>query len=194
MMGIGALIIFIAIIIVAAVAASVLITTGGSLQQKALITGSQTEESVTAGLEVTNVLGSDASNMDLMGTAHMIGDFKMMVRLKSGSQGLNLNNTIITIDTDIGSNTKTYGGTLSSDTTTSSTQYFMIHYVQAGPNYQSGYLNRGDTVNIVYRLEPEVGENQGIRIKIIPRVGQYTQVDFYTPDSMVGQSINLWPT
>ncbi|MBU0761842.1 MAG: hypothetical protein KKD39_02350 [Candidatus Altiarchaeota archaeon] len=189
MMGIGALIIFIALILVAAIAAAVLITTGGSLQQKALVTGVQTEEGVTSGIEVTNVIGSDAADA----TSHRIGDFKMMMRVKSGSSGLNMNNTILTIDTDDASNTRTYGGVLPTDSTTASTQNFMVYYVQYGPNYQPGYLNRGDTINMVFHVENEITENQQVRLKIIPRVGQYTQVDFFTPDSMTQQNINLWP-
>jgi len=75
MMGIGALIIFIAIILIAAIAASVLITTGGSLQQKALITGSQTEEAIASGIEAMTVVASDASADDPQGSPHRVGDF-----------------------------------------------------------------------------------------------------------------------
>jgi len=46
-MGIGALIIFLAILVVAALAASVFIGSGTSLQQKALITSNEAKEGVT---------------------------------------------------------------------------------------------------------------------------------------------------
>ena len=194
MMGIGALIIFISVILIAAVAASVLITTGGSLQQKALITGAQTEEAIASGIEAMTVVAQDASASDPRGTPHKVGDFKVMVRLQSGSQGLNLNNTILTIDTETESVSLTYNTTSPVDTTATSTLQYIVYYVQAGTNHEDGYLNRGDVAKIIYRLDPEISENQLVRLKLIPRVGSYTQVEFYTPDSMTQESVALWPT
>ena len=191
MMGIGALIIFIAVILVAAIAASVLITTGGSLQQKALITGAQTEESVASGLEVMNVVAKDASPSATF--PHTVGDFFIMARLKSGSQGINLNNTILTVDTESQSSTRTYRQTLPSESAISSTAYFDLYYVQMGHSHQGGYLNRGDIVKIIFHTDPEIQENMYVGIKMIPRLGQYTQVDFYTPDSMTSESVSMWP-
>ncbi len=192
MMGIGALIIFIAIILIAAVAASVLITTGGSLQQKALITGSQTEESIASGIEAMTVVASDASASD--GTPHKVGDFKVMVRLQSGSQGINLNNTIITVDTETASYSLTYNTTIGADSTAATTTAYVVYYIQNGTNHENGYLNRGDVAKIIFQLSPEISENQLVRIKMIPRVGTYTQIEFYTPDSMTQESVSLWPT
>ena len=194
MMGIGALIIFIAVILIAAVAASVLITTGGSLQQKALITGAQTEEAIASGIEAMTVVASDASATDPEGSPHRVGDFKVMVRLQSGSQGLNLNNTILTIDTETESTSLTYNETISTDATSASTLQYLVYYVQQGTNHEDGYLNRGDVAKIIFKLDPEISENQLIRLKLIPRVGTYTQVEFYTPDSMTQESVALWPT
>jgi archaeal flagellin FlaB len=194
MMGIGALIIFIAIILIAAVAASVLITTGGSLQQKALITGTQTEEAIASGIEAMTVVASDASQQDTANTPHQVGDFKVMVRLQSGSQGLNLNNTIVTVDTETSSTSLTYLGQILTDSETSSTTNYVVYYVQSGTNHEAGYLNRGDVAKIIFHLQPEIAENQLVRIKMIPRVGTYTQIEFYTPDSMTQESVALWPT
>ena len=192
MMGIGALIIFIAIILIAAVAASVLITTGGSLQQKALITGTQTEEAIASGVEAMTVVASDASSNGP--SPHRVGDFKVMVRLQSGSQGLNMNNTILTVDTETATNSLTYNRTLGNESTSSSTSTFLIYYVQRGTNHEDGYLNRGDVAKIIFKVVPEISENQLVRLKLIPRVGSYTQIEFYTPDSMTQESVALWPS
>jgi flagellin FlaB len=194
MMGIGALIIFIAIILIAAIAASVLITTGGSLQQKALITGSQTEESIASGIEAMTVVASDASAGDPSGSPHRVGDFKVMVRLQSGSQGINMNNTILTVDTETESFSLTYNATIGNDGLAATTSGYVIYYVQNGTNHENGYLNRGDVAKVIFRLSPEISENELVRIKMIPRVGTYTQIEFYTPDSMTQESVSLWPT
>jgi flagellin FlaB len=192
MMGIGALIIFIAIILIAAVAASVLITTGGSLQQKALITGAQTEEAIASGIEAMTVVASDASSTDL--TPHNVGDFRIMARLQAGSQGMNLNNTVITVDTETDSVSLTYNQTVDDEVKTTSTQKYLVYYVQIGSNHEDGYLNRGDVAKIIFHTNPEIAENQLVRLKLIPRVGTYTQIEFYTPDSMTQESVALWPS
>ena len=57
-MGVGTLIIFIAVILVAAVAAAVLISTAGSLQQRALVTGGQAEQGVSTGAEAVSVMAT----------------------------------------------------------------------------------------------------------------------------------------
>ncbi len=87
--GIGTMIVFIAMIIVASVAAGVLINTAGSLQQQARATGEETISEVSSGVRVLAAKG-------LTGTANnTIQQIDLIVRPYAGTRGINLENTVI---------------------------------------------------------------------------------------------------
>ncbi len=188
LMGIGTLIIFIATVLVAAVAAVVLITTGGSLQQKSLITGSQSQEGISAGVEIVTVVASDPST-----TSHQVNKWELLVRLAPGSVAINFNTTVITIDSRTTAYSMSYNGSVAAGVEASSTADFVVEYAKSGPNQENGYLNRGDVVKIRFRTDL-MGENQPLRVNIIPRVGILTQLQLVTPDTLVDPRVLLWPT
>lgn len=63
--GIGAMIVFIALILVAAVAAAVIIQTAEKLQQNAQSTGDDTTDEMSGKVQVLNVFVSDDSNFEI---------------------------------------------------------------------------------------------------------------------------------
>jgi archaeal flagellin FlaB len=92
-MGIGAMIVFIAMVLVAGIAASVLIQTANKLEIQAMQTGQQTTEEVATGIGVEDITGQKGSN----GTwnANSILNMTICVSARSGSKDIDLSNTIV---------------------------------------------------------------------------------------------------
>ena len=89
--GIGTMIVFIAMIIVASVAAGVLINTSGSLQQQARATGEETISEVSSGVKVLAAKGKTNSTTGVP----KVTQIDLIVRPYAGTQGINLENTVI---------------------------------------------------------------------------------------------------
>ena len=88
-MGIGAMIVFIAMVLVAGIAASVLIQTANRLEIQAMKTGQQTTNEVATGIAVEDITGEV--------NAGAIGNVAITVAPRSGSMDVDLSNTIIEI-------------------------------------------------------------------------------------------------
>jgi len=103
-MGVGTLIIFIAMLLVAAVAAGVLIQTAGSLQEKSLSTGQQSRAQISTNartIEVSATNGQDGK----------LEDFQQIMKLSSGSDAIKLDQIIFTFNTKDNTGTLKYRGT-----------------------------------------------------------------------------------
>ena len=87
--GIGAMIVFIAMVLVAGIAASVLIQTSTQLEAQAMTTGQETTDEVAGGIAVFDVEG----HVDVTKTG--IDGLAITVRTRAGSPGADLNETII---------------------------------------------------------------------------------------------------
>ena len=86
--GIGAMIVFIAMVLVAGIAASVLIQTSTTLESQAMATGRETTAEVAGGIAVFDVEGHVESDID---------GLAITVRARAGSPDIDLNQTIILI-------------------------------------------------------------------------------------------------
>ncbi|MFZ2455540.1 MAG: archaellin/type IV pilin N-terminal domain-containing protein [Candidatus Altiarchaeia archaeon] len=177
--GIGTLIIFIAIVLVAAIAASVLLGTAGSLQQKALTTGKQTQQEVSSGIQVVSVTATD-------GTTGSVQTFEVLAKLSAGSDALSLNDTVITFDTKSTSQDLIYTNVLNTTT-------YAVEYVKRGPDNLDHYLTVGDVIKISFNSTSAIGASQKVKTKIIPKHGVIVPVEFVTPDVLSTQRVNLYP-
>ena len=94
MIGIGTLIIFIAMVLVAAVAASVLIQTSQTLQQRAYKVGSETIQEVSSGIRIDDIIGYATPARDRLNLMAMI------IAPRAGSQYIDLENVVVTVQID----------------------------------------------------------------------------------------------
>jgi len=102
-MGVGTLIVFIAMLLVAAVAAGVLIQTAGSLQEKSLSTGQQARAQISTNARVIEVSATDGRNGNLT-------DFQQIAKLSPGSDAIKLDQIIFTFNTKDQTSTLKYRG------------------------------------------------------------------------------------
>jgi len=186
-----ALIMFIAIILVVAVTAIVLITSGASLQQKTLTKSVEGRKQMSSGLEVINVIGTDASTIG--GTPHLVEDIFIMVRLLPGTLHHPLNNTLILYDDGTDQYTIKYNMTCSGECTAASTTTYNVFYIKTGNNWEAGHINLGDVAKIAVKPPNAIQEETDYRISIHPSHGPRTQIELQTPQTMMVERVTLWP-
>jgi flagellin FlaB len=186
-MGVGTMIIFIAMVLVAAVAASVLISTANSVREQAQTTGDSAINGVASGFVVQDVVGKVNSS-----TYKTIDELTVFVRLSAGSPPISMDNVYVTMVSD---NIKQ--SMMMSPTTANGTAYKAeLSLAISGYEWStnSHVVGQGDLIKMTITSQDGtlgIGFNQDCTIKIMPAYGQQTLVMFKTGEAFANEYITL---
>ena len=209
--GIGAMIVFIAMVLVAGIAASVLVQTSTKLESQAMKTGAETIDEVSTGIAVFDIAGkTNASDLGFMA---------ITVRPRAGAKNIDLNETTILISDGTKKALLTYYGwndadmfnaTVDADgdlfgtggygnaTITSygfdncTNEHFGIIVLEDADGsctQTAPVINKGDKVVLTLKCDTntlfgqEIPERTDVFGRIIPEVGSPGIISFTTPAS-----------
>ncbi|PSP55908.1 flagellin [Halobacteriales archaeon QS_1_67_19] len=183
--GIGTLIVFIAMVLVAAIAAGVLINTAGFLQTKSEQTGQESSDQVSNRVVVVSKVG----NVDSTGPG--INQLTLTVMKSSGSGDIDLSASTISWNGPDNTNTLTYEG-LESDGSSPTSDTFTVGDVRDDDNDAPVLTAQEDRYEIHIDAEAVEGslldEGASAQIRITSRSGATTLVRIKVPDSLAGDN------
>ncbi|ABO36036.1 flagellin [Methanococcus maripaludis C5] len=192
--GIGTLIIFIAMVLVAAIAASVIINTAGKLQHKASTVGDESTEQVASGIQVLKVVGHrNGANTTLL------DKLAIMVAPNVGGE-IDLSSTLLTIsDGEIKStmvyNSSAYNSTIKSSGTNNifgaggwgTGSSYGIIVLQDSDNSTGASehptINYGDKVYLTITMN--ISSTAKVSGEVIPDYGASGIIDFRAPSVFI---------
>jgi flagellin FlaB len=200
--GIGAMIVFIAMVLVAGIAASVLIQTSTKLESQAMKTGQQTIDEVSTGIAVDDVYGHKSG-------ATAIDEIGIIVRPRAGSADVDLSETVIEISDSATKNLLIYSSTGFTDTTDingdffalaafdgTATQFRIAVLEDADGSCTSGtpVINKGDHVMLCVDITTALGDlapRTDVFGQVITENGAPGVIAFTTPASYIDTVMEL---
>jgi len=179
--GIGTLIVFIAMVLVAAIAAGVLINTAGFLQSKSEATGQQSSAQVSNRVQVVTSTGhvtgtSGNEQVDLV---------NVTVKKAPGSGQINLKNTTVTWISDSGT------ANLVWDSANTSGSAFTVTKFKDASNSSPVIDSSDDRLVINFNASQISGSLDGgdtVTLKITTRSGATTSTTLTVPESLSGKT------
>jgi flagellin-like protein len=182
--GIGTLIIFIALVLVAAVAAGVLVQTSGLLQAQAENTGQDAQSEVGNQISVVGATGVVNS-----GNTH-VEQVDLVVKKSAGSDPIDLSDATIEYTSGTASATLTHGGTGGSGATATK---FATDAISGTSDGETVMSNNGDRVTVTISTT-DVDTGDGIKagkeatLRIVDQSGATTIYGVNVPDSLGDRS------
>lgn len=176
-MGVGTLLIFIAMILVAAVAAGVLVQTAYQLQQQAETTGDQALKEIATGLRTLAAFGVTDANKTT------ITDLYLKIALSAGSPVINLANVVIEISTGAVDDTLVFSDNGSATGTFEASQLRDTYPSDIWTSSDVG-ITQGDIALIHVNLTANgmgLVTQQTANMLLIPKHGIPTYIDVTTP-------------
>jgi len=180
--GIGTLIVFIAMVLVAAIAAGVLINTAGLLQSQAEATGEESAEQVSDRLEVVTVVGVDEEGFgDSTGADQgFINGLELTVRQAPGANDIDLTNAIVEVFAEGEASTLTYAD----DGHENGESEFGVEGIG---DVDETLSSTSDRAKLLIDLENDVerlGEGDSVTVTITTSQGGTTFVEKRAPNSI----------
>ncbi len=208
-MGVGTLIIFIAMVLVAAVAASVLIDTANQLQQQAQRTGDEAIREVSSSFQVQDAYGVNYSSGAFTNAADgEIEEINMKIGLAAGANPQDLNQTIIQVQTDDweinlkAQNSEYVDGASGGAPTSQSYAWEQVIIQEDDTN--DPFVSSGDLYKIKIDLtaisngntdidaeDARLGTQDSVDINIIPKHGTPTYEELVTPSTITTKMVSL---
>ncbi len=206
--GIGTLIVFIAMVLVAAVAASVIIQTSENLQQRAYAVGKQTIREVSSGIKIIGLTGyTDEAKTKIEYLAISLSP-------RAGSYDIDLNETLVYIEydnltvlsLDYEHGSETVNGSVSQDgifhtlnhSYLTSTNFGAVAIRDADNSVTNSYgMGTNDLVMVIINLTDAFPETQGMEPgeefygRLVPEVGSAGIFMVSAPNAYDHRVINL---
>ncbi len=184
--GIGTLIIFIAMVLVAAVAAAVLIQTSGILQQKAQQTGKEAATEVTSNINIVSVIG----NIGNSSGTEKIDNLTIAVQLSAGGQNIDFQSVVMKYIDNQTSDTMNYTAN-----TTLPLNHTAFNYTEARyTGTENTVLQVGELSIITIQPTNPLGLREKGLIEVIPETGTMIMKEVIAPSTWGTKNyIQLFP-
>jgi flagellin FlaB len=199
-MGVGAMIIFIAMVVVAGIAAAVLIQTSSKLEMQALRTGDETLAVVASGIKI---LGIDGHN-----TSGAIDQIAIYLSVLSGAPDFDIGQAVVEISNSETKYLLRYGNALTNTTTVDGDIFgvsdfggattfdvIVLQDADGSLSVSNPVLNYGDHVALAIDADAVFGVSIQPRTDVfglvLPEEGAYATIGFTTPASITTEVVEL---